>query len=86
MDYAERRKAGDPIGSGVTKAGCKVIFNQRMKQLGMRWKRASGQWIVDVRTACRSGLWEKIWEHGLDDFRVLPEKNHPTPNQHLANA
>ena len=36
MDYATRRKAGDPIGSGVTEAGCKVILNQLMKQSGMR--------------------------------------------------
>lgn len=86
MDYAARRKAGDPIGSGVTEAGCKVIFNQRMKQSGMRWKRASGQWIVDLRTACRSGLWDVIWKYGLDDFRVLPETNHSIPAQQLANA
>ena len=73
MDYADRQAAGDPIGSGVTEAGCKVIFNQRMKQSGMRWKRASGQWIVDLRTACRSGLWDKIWKYGLDDYRLLPD-------------
>ena len=53
MDYATRSKAGDPIGSGVTEAGCKVIFNQRMKQSGMRWKRTSGQWIVSVRGTTR---------------------------------
>ena len=47
MDYAVRRADGNPIGSGVTEAGCKVIFNQRMKQSGMRWKRASGQLMVD---------------------------------------
>ena len=73
MDYADRQAAGDPIGSGVTEAGCKVIFNRRMKQSGMRWKRASGQWIVDLRTACRSGLWDKIWKYGLDDYRLLPD-------------
>ncbi len=41
MDYATRRKAGDPIGSGITEAGCKVIFNQRMRQSGMRWSKLS---------------------------------------------
>ena len=73
MDYAARRERGDPIGSGVTEAGYRVIFNQRMKQSGMRWKRESGQWIVDLRTACRSGLWDRIWKSGLDEYRVLPE-------------
>ena len=86
MDYAARREAGDPIGSGVTEAGCKVIFNQRMKQSGMRWKRRSGQWIVDLSTACRSGLWDTIWKHGLEDFRVLPETDHNILTDTLANA
>ena len=86
MDYVARREAGDPIGSGVTEAGCKVIFNQRMKQSGMRWKRRSGQWIVDLRTACRSGLWDTIWKHGLEDFRVLPKTDHNILTDTLANA
>jgi len=73
MDYAARKEAGDPIGSGVTEAACKVIFNQRMKQSGMRWKRRSGQWIVDLRTACRSGIWDRIWKRGLNEFRNLPD-------------
>lgn len=72
MDYATRRNAGDPIGSGVTEAGCKVIFNQRMKQSGMRWSKLGGQRIVDLRTACRSGLWDRIWLYRLDIYRQLP--------------
>ena len=39
MDYAERRAKNEPIGSGITEAGCKVIFNQRLKQSGMKWYR-----------------------------------------------
>ena len=62
MDYAERKRQGDPIGSGITEAGCKVIFNQRLKQSGMRWHRATGQHIVDLRTANRSGIWGRIWD------------------------
>ena len=80
MDYATRRKAGDPIGSGVTEAGCKVIFNQRMKQSGMRWSKRGGQQIVDLRTVCRSRLWDRIWSRGLDDYTNLPETNSPTPD------
>ena len=67
MDFAERRKAGEPIGSGITEAGCKVIFNQRMKQSGIRWEGHSGQHIVDLRTAVRGRLWTTIW------FRILGE-------------
>ena len=72
MDFAERRKAGEPIGSGITEAGCKVIFNQRMKQSGMRWERGSGQYIVDLRTAVRGRLWMTIWSRILDDSSPLP--------------
>ncbi len=61
--------------SYVTEAGCKVIFNQRMKQSGMRWSRRGGQHVVDLRTACRSRLWDKIWSRGLDDYMNIPETN-----------
>ncbi len=72
MDYAVRRKQGDPIGSGITEAGCKVIFNQRLKQSGMRWHRATGQSIVDLRTANRSGIWHRIWNRLMSSPTDLP--------------
>lgn len=73
MDFAARIAAGQPIGSGITEAGCKVIFNQRLKQSGMRWHRATGQHIVDLRTANRSGLWSRIWK------RIIPPPDHLPP-------
>ncbi len=72
MDYAERKKKGDPIGSGITEAGCKVIFNQRLKQSGMRWHRRTGQFIVDLRTANRSGIWDRIWDRLMGAKTDLP--------------
>lgn len=72
MDYAERKKVGDPIGSGITEAGCKVIFNQRLKQSGMRWHRVTGQFIVDLRTANRSGIWRRIWHRLTSSQAELP--------------
>ena len=81
MDFAERRAAGEPIGSGITEAGCKVIFNQRMKQSGMRWNGTSGQYIVDLRTAVRSRLWTTVWSRILDDSPPLPpiaQRDHDT--------
>ncbi len=86
MDYAHRRIEGDPIGSGVTEAGCKVIFNQRMKQSGMRWGKRGGQWIVDLRTACRSRLWDKIWNRYLSTINQPTEINQPKPKNELAAA
>lgn len=86
MDYAERRSSGDPIGSGITEAGCKVIFNQRLKQSGMRWSKTGGQWIVDLRTACRSGLWEQIWNRVVQPHAQISEINEPKRSPHLAAA
>lgn len=86
MDFATRRAAGDPIGSGITEAGCKVIFNQRMKQSGMRWSKRGGQTIVDLRTACRSRLWDRIWQRGLDDYTTLPDINQVIPLKKNAAA
>lgn len=72
MDYAERKQKGDPIGSGITEAGCKVIFNQRLKQSGMRWHRDTGQFIVDLRTANRSGIWNRVWCRLISSQTDLP--------------
>jgi hypothetical protein len=86
MDFAARRRAGDPIGSGITEAGCKVIFNQRLKQSGMRWHHETGQHIVDLRTAVRGGLWSSIWRRLLTQSDDLPPITRPPPHQHLAKS
>lgn len=72
MDFARRRRLGEPIGSGITEAGCKVIFNQRLKQSGMRWHRQTGQHIVDLRTAVRGQLWSPIWRRLMNHPGDLP--------------
>lgn len=79
MDYAERKQQGDPIGSGITEAGCKVIFNQRLKQSGMRWHRATGQFIVDLRTANRSGIWNRVWSRLISLRTDLPPITQASP-------
>ncbi len=80
MDFAARIAVGQPIGSGITEAGCKVIFNQRMKQSGMRWHRETGQHIVDLRTANRSGLWAGIWQRIIASPESLPPITQQTRN------
>jgi hypothetical protein len=81
MDYAERKAAGDPIGSGITEAGCKVIFNQRLKQSGMRWHCNTGQFIVDLRTANRSGIWKRIWRRLISSSTELPPITQTIPTE-----
>lgn len=85
MDYADRKKQGDPIGSGITEAGCKVIFNQRLKQSGMRWHRDTGQFIVDLRTANRSGIWRRVWERLISSPTELPPITQTNKNELALN-
>jgi len=65
MDYAEYRKRGLPIGSGVTEAGCKTVFTQRFKQSGMSWHVEDGQSILDLRVIRLSKLWTEVHQSYL---------------------
>ena len=65
MQYANYRKVGMPIGSGVTEAACKTVFTQRLKRSGMAWKTAGGQVIVDLRILHLSGIWQPVYAESL---------------------
>jgi hypothetical protein len=60
MQYERYRREGTPRGSGVTEAGCKAVFTQRLKQSGMRWGVTGGQVVVDLRVLCLSGVYEDV--------------------------
>jgi hypothetical protein len=66
MQYSAYRRAGLPIGSGVTEAGCKVVFTQRFKQSGMTWGREGGEVILRLRLAVLSGVWDEVYRQFLD--------------------
>ena len=72
MDYADYRRRGLPIGSGVTEAACKTVFTQRFKRSGMRWQGESGQVILDLRVIHLSGIWDATFAADLA-HRELPE-------------
>jgi hypothetical protein len=65
MKYSAYRQSGLPIGSGVTEAGCKVVFTQRFKQSGMTWGREGGEVILRLRLAELSGVWDKVYREYL---------------------
>ena len=65
LDYVGYRRDHLPIGSGVTEAGCKTVFTQRLKQSGMTWKVEGGQWIVDLRVIHLSGVWSEVYQSYL---------------------
>jgi len=57
MKYAQYRRQGMPIGSGVTEAACKTVFTERLKRSGMTWSHEGGQVILDLRVLVLSTVW-----------------------------
>ncbi len=72
MKYSEYRRKGLPIGSGVTEAGCKVVFTQRFKQSGMTWGLEGGEVILRLRLAVLSGVWDEVYREYLDHQPLVP--------------
>jgi hypothetical protein len=71
MRYAEYRRVGMPIGSGVTEAGCKTVYTQRLKLSGMRWKKAGAQTILTLRVILLSGVWSEVFAQVLNGFEEV---------------
>ena len=71
LDYSGYRRDHLPIGSGVTEAGCKTVFTQRLKQSGMTWTVEGGQWIVDLRVIHLSGVWSEVYQSYLGSKDAL---------------
>jgi hypothetical protein len=68
MKYAEYRRVGVPLGSGVTEAGCKTVYTQRLKLSGMRWQKAGAQTILNLRVLQLSGVWDEAYERTLKGY------------------
>ncbi len=62
MRYAEFRRQGFFVGSGVVEAGCKTIIGQRLKRSGMHWTVRGANAIIALRCCQMSGRWEAFWE------------------------
>jgi hypothetical protein len=60
MNYRTYRFLKMPIGSGITEAGCKIVFTQRFKQSGMKWGLEGGRWILSLRVLRLSGVWNEV--------------------------
>jgi hypothetical protein len=57
-DYAARRAAGLPIGSGGIEKGVDVVVNRRCKgKRGMKWRRARAEGVLALRVAELNGEW-----------------------------
>lgn len=61
MKYAEWKKEGYMIGSGVVEAACKTLVAQRLKLSGMRWGKKGAQAILTMRGWDQSERFDEAW-------------------------
>ena len=62
MRYAEFRRQGLFVGSGVVEAGCGSVIGLRLKQSGMEWSTRGANAIITLRCMMVSGRLEDYWE------------------------
>ena len=87
LQYAEFRRQGLPIGSGVTEAACKTVFTQRLKLSGMRWSGPGAQTILNLRVVLLSGLWDDVYSAAVNSYNPTPIRTpQPLSRQHLQTA
>jgi len=82
MQYAEFRRQGLPIGSGITEAACKTVFTQRLKLSGMRWSRSGAQVILDLRVILLSGVWQAVYRAAVSAYQERLPQTLPTFTSH----
>ncbi len=57
-NYQQWQAQGYPVGSGLVERAVAVVINLRMKQRGMRWKRANATAVVALRVQRINAEWE----------------------------
>jgi hypothetical protein len=62
MRYADFRRVGLFIGSGVVEAGCKTVIGKRAKQSGMRWTESGLLNVLHTRCTLIGGQFEDCWQ------------------------
>ena len=82
MRYAEFRAQGLPIGSGITEAGCKTVYTQRLKLSGMRWTNAGAQVILNLRVILLSGVWDAVYQAFIESSTIAPPRTLALSNSH----
>ena len=71
MRYHLYKRQKFPLGSGITEAGCKIVFRQRLKRSGMSWTIEGGQTILDLRVIKLSQVWNTVYQRSWRPKRCL---------------
>ena len=74
MRYAEFRREGLFVGSGVIEAGCKTLIGRRLKCSGMFWSVRGANAIIALRCCILSGRFEQFWEARSENRAVQERK------------
>ena len=84
LRYADYRRWGVPLGSGVTEAGCKTVYAQRLKLSGMSWGKAGAQTILDLRVVVLSGVWDEAYARVLEGSEQAQVRGQRAPHEKRA--
>jgi hypothetical protein len=84
LRYADYRRWGVPLGSGVTEAGCKTVYAQRLKLSGMSWGKAGAQAVLDLRVVLLSGVWDAAYARVLAGLELAQVRGQSQPHQKRA--
>jgi hypothetical protein len=63
MRYADFRRRGLFVGSGVIEASCRTVIVQRLKHSGMHWTVRQANSIIALRCNIMSNRWKDFWEY-----------------------
>lgn len=61
LNYGERLRSGQPIGSGQVEGACKTVIGRRLKLNSARWRSANVAPFASLCSLDHADLWETYW-------------------------
>lgn len=92
LRYDEYLAAGYPIATGVIEGACRYVVKDRMERTGARWRLASAEAVLQLRSLRTSGDWEDYWafhlqqEYQRNHVKQYADGQVPVANPHLKNT
>ncbi len=71
MPYAQLRREGLPIGTGIIEGAVRQLVGLRLDGPGMRWTPARAEHILHLRCVVLNGLWDEFMEHVVEQAHTV---------------